>query len=148
MTESGQQAGVGEVDAEEAWRLLTQDPDAVLIDVRTRAEWEFVGVPDLSAIGKQVLRIEWRSYPEGQASPSFARDLATQLSATGAAENTALLFICRSGARSLSAAQVMAAAGYRACHNVAGGFEGPLDADGHRGTVDGWQAAGLPWVQT
>jgi len=58
-----------------------------------------------------------------------------------------LFFICRSGSRSLAAAKAMAAAGYRACHNVAGGFEGPLDDERHRGYAEGWKAAGLPWLQ-
>ena len=56
-------------------------------------------------------------------------------------------FICRSGARSLAAAQAAQAAGYAAVFNVADGFEGPVDRDGHRGQAAGWKAAGLPWVQ-
>jgi rhodanese-related sulfurtransferase len=74
--------------------------------------------------------------------PRFADRLARELGALGDD-----LFFCRSGSRSLAAAKAMAAAGYRACHNVAGGFEGPLDDERHRGSADGWKAAGLPWLQ-
>lgn len=147
VTKSVQQPGVDDVDVREAWRRLSQSQDATLIDVRTSSEWTFVGVPDLSSIGKTVLRLEWKSFPEGRINPSFVPDLEAALAAAGATKDTELFFLCRSGGRSLSAAKAMAAAGYRACHNVAGGFEGPPDPQGHRGTVDGWQAAGLPWIQ-
>ena len=76
-----------------------------------------------------------------------AERLAGELRALGVQFDDDLFFICRSGSRSLAAAKAMAAAGYRACHNVAGGFEGPLDDDSHRGSVGGWKAAGLPWIQ-
>ena len=79
--------------------------------------------------------------------PRFAERLAGELNALGVKLDDDLFFICRSGGRSLTAAKAMAAMGYCACHNVAGGFEGPLDDERHRGTAGGWQAAGLPWLQ-
>jgi rhodanese-related sulfurtransferase len=79
--------------------------------------------------------------------PRFAERLASELGALGVQLDDDLFFICRSGSRSLAAAKAMAAAGYRACHNVAGGFEGPLDDERHRGSAEGWKAAGLPWLQ-
>jgi rhodanese-related sulfurtransferase len=69
------------------------------------------------------------------------------LDAAGATKESELFFICRSGARSRMAAEAMANVGYRRCRNVADGFEGPLDADRHRGQVAGWKAAGLAWAQ-
>jgi rhodanese-related sulfurtransferase len=70
-----------------------------------------------------------------------------QLAAHGADKDSELYFICRSGGRSLMAARAIAAQGYAHCHNVADGFEGPLDQLRRRGTAAGWKAAGLPWIQ-
>lgn len=152
MAENNEQAGVDrvkvdDVEVEEVWERLKRDPGSVLIDVRTRAEWTFVGVPDLTSLGKQLLLMEWLDFPEGQVDPTFTSQLESELAANGAGKDTELFFICRSGHRSLLSAEAMAAAGYRACHNVAGGFEGPLDNEALRGSLAGWKAAGLPWVQ-
>ncbi len=148
MAESGELWIVDEVEVKEVWRRLEEDPSSKLVDVRTRAEWAFVGVPDLSAIGKQPLQLEWQTFPDGQINPSFVDQLITDLVASGAGQDTKLYFICRSGVRSLAAARAMVAAGFRACANVTGGFEGPPDQARHRGTVMGWKAAGLPWIQS
>lgn len=148
MAESEEQSLVGEIEVGEVWRQLEKDPTAQLVDVRTRAEWAYVGVPDLSAVGKQPLLREWQSFPDGSLNPSFVDQLITDLLAAGAGQGTRLFFICRSGVRSLAAARAMGEAGFRACHNVAGGFEGPPDQNKHRGTVKGWKVAGLPWVQS
>ncbi len=147
MAEKKLQAGVDDVEAKETWERLQQDPGSVLIDVRTQAEWAFVGVPDLSLAGKEPVFLEWQHFPQGEANPSFASQLASMLDAKAAGREAGLFFICRSGGRSRKAAEVMAAAGYRGCHNVAGGFEGPLDNAAHRGLVAGWKVAGLPWKQ-
>lgn len=147
MADNTAQGGVDDVEVREVWKRLENDPDSVLIDVRTQAEWAFVGVPDLSPLGKQLLCIEWQQFPGGQPNPGFTSQLESELAALGAGKDTELFFICRSGQRSLHSAEALAAVGYRACHNVAGGFEGPLDGEGHRGSVAGWKAVGLPWVQ-
>lgn len=147
MAEVNAQEGVDDVNVEEVWERLRQDPSAVLIDVRTQAEWAFVGVPDLSSLGKVPVCLEWQHYPGGQLNPSFTSQLQSELAARGVSEDAELFFICRSGHRSLHSAEAMAKTGYRACHNVAGGFEGPPDNEGHRGSVSGWKAAGLPWSQ-
>jgi rhodanese-related sulfurtransferase len=138
---------VGDVEVLEVWNRLEADSGALLIDVRTQAEWAFVGLPDLSAVGKQLIAIEWHKFPGKQLNPFFADQLSSELDKLGAGAHTDLFFLCRSGSRSLAAAQAMAAAGYRACHNVAGGFEGPPDGQRHRGSIAGWKAAGLPWRQ-
>ena len=138
---------IEDVPVEEVWAHLEKDAGSVLIDVRTRAEWTFVGLPDLSEIGKRVLTVEWQTCPESKIDAGFPARLTKALDAAGADKDSELFFICRSGARSRMAAEAMANAGYRKCRNVADGFEGPLDANRHRGQVAGWKAAGLAWVQ-
>ena len=138
----------GDVSAAEAWDGLGGEPQSMLIDVRTKAEWAYVGIVDLSAIGKETLLVEWQSYPAMAVNDDFAAVLAAELERRGIGRETALYFICRSGVRSLAAARALAAEGYDRCFNIAGGFEGPLDETRHRGSVDGWKAAGLPWVQS
>lgn len=147
MSGSVRRIGIDDIDVNEVWKRLQEEVDAVLVDVRTRAEWNFVGMPDVSQLEKQLLMVEWQSYPGGMVNPYFAGQLEGELDAVGADKGTSLFFICRSGGRSLAAAQAMAAAGYRACHNVADGFEGPHDEARQRGSAAGWKAAGLPWIQ-
>ncbi len=126
----------------QAWERLESDPDAVLVDVRTSAEWSFVGLPDLTSVGKRVVPIEWTTFPEGAPNPRFLDDLRASIPS----DDTPVLFLCRSGARSTAATAAATAAGYTAAHNVTEGFEGELDAQGHR-AVNGWKQAGLPWRQ-
>jgi rhodanese-related sulfurtransferase len=141
-------SAVDDVDVEKAWKSLTATPRSQLVDVRTRAEWTYVGIPDLGSIGKRPLLVEWQTFPDQSVDPRFVERLAGELKALGIQADDELFFICRSGSRSLAAAKAMAEAGYRACHNVAGGFEGPLNEGRHRGAVEGWKAAGLPWQQS
>jgi rhodanese-related sulfurtransferase len=147
---SGQdgEKAVDDVDVETTWQGLVSRPKSQLIDVRTRAEWTYVGLPDLGSIGKRTVLVEWQTFPDQAVDPRFIERLAGELKALGVEKDDELFFICRSGGRSLAAAKAMAELGYRACHNVAGGFEGPLDDDRHRGSVSGWKAAGLPWLQS
>ncbi|MGH9548254.1 MAG: rhodanese-like domain-containing protein, partial [Terriglobales bacterium] len=135
------------VDVEATWQRLASRPGSQLVDVRTRAEWTYVGIPDLGPVGKRAVLIEWQTFPDQAVDPRFAERLAGELRALGVQLDDDLFFICRSGSRSLAAAKAMTAAGYRACHNVAGGFEGPLNDERHRGFAGGWKAAGLPWLQ-
>ncbi len=137
---------VENVPVQDVWARLGTT-DSVLIDVRTRAEWAFVGLPDLAETGKRVLTVEWQSFPDNRVDPSFVDRLSQSLETAGAKKDTELFFICRSGGRSRMAAEAMAAAGFSRCRNVAEGFEGPLDLDRHRGKIAGWKAAGFPWVQ-
>jgi rhodanese-related sulfurtransferase len=138
---------IQDVPVEEVWARLEEDPGSVLIDVRTRAEWTFVGLPDLDKIGKRVLTVEWQTSPDSKIDAGFPERLTKVLDAAGANKDSELFFICRSGARSRMAAEAIASVGYQRCRNVADGFEGPLDADRHRGQVAGWKASGLAWVQ-
>lgn len=131
----------GDVTPTEAYAVVTASEDAVLVDVRTRAEWAYVGVPQLNA-GHQPLFVEWQRYPDGSVNESFVDELR----AAGVTEGSPLYFVCRSGVRSIAAAEAATAAGLGPAYNVLEGFEGPHDADGHR-TVAGWKVAGLPWKQ-
>ena len=120
----------------EAARLLQLAPGAKLVDVRTRAEWDWVGrVPD-------AVEIEWNQYPGGVRNPHFLAELKRQVD-----PEAMVMFLCRSGARSDGAARLATEAGYSACYNILEGFEGDKDANGHRNTVGGWRKAGLPWIQ-
>jgi rhodanese-related sulfurtransferase len=138
---------VDNVDVQAAWEALNSRSRSQLIDVRTRAEWTYVGIPDLKPLNKRAVLVEWQTFPNQIVDPRFVERLAGELSALGVKPDDDLFFICRSGGRSLAAAKAMAIMGYHACHNVAGGFEGPLDDERHRGAVGGWKAAGLPWLQ-
>jgi rhodanese-related sulfurtransferase len=135
--------GVPDISPEDTWVALAADKDAVLIDVRTDAEWNFVGLPDLAGLAKQVVLIPWQIYPSMQLNADFAEHLQE----AGLTPAQKLFFICRSGARSQSAGQAAQAAGFTHAFNVADGFEGPVDGAGHRGSAAGWKAAGLPWRQ-
>jgi rhodanese-related sulfurtransferase len=134
---------IEDVEAGKVWEALKADPRAQLCDVRTDAEWNFVGLPDLDTLGREPVLIPWQVYPTMQRNAGFLDHLRQ----AGLEPETPIYFICRSGARSLAAAQAAAAAGYKSVYNVAEGFEGPPDADGHRGQVSGWKATGLPWRQ-
>jgi rhodanese-related sulfurtransferase len=143
--QAGSGAGyAGTVTVDEAWRLLADDPDAVLVDVRTKAEWTYVGVPDLSDLGKETVLAQWKIFPSMVENAEFASELA----ATGVTSNKAALLMCRTQVRSAQAATALTARGYARCYVVDGGFEGQPDERKHRGTRDGWKAAGLPWVQS
>lgn len=137
----------GDISAREAWEVLKKDPKAQLVDVRTAAEWTFVGVPDLSALGRKVVTVEWQSFPSMARNADFEAAVAAQLKAAGVADATPVFFLCRSGARSRAAAIAMTAKGFTACFNVSSGFEGDLDGERHRGRENGWKADGLPWMQ-
>ncbi|MEC8026075.1 MAG: rhodanese-like domain-containing protein [Pseudomonadota bacterium] len=134
----------GDLSPQESWRLLSEDASAVLIDVRTQPEWAFVGLPELGSLGKSVLPLSWQVFPAMTVNPDFVGALR----AAGLTENQPLLFLCRSGVRSAQAAMAATATGFSQAFNVAEGFEGEVDGAGHRGTVDGWKVAGLPWRQS
>jgi len=138
---------IDDVPVEEVWARLHSNPDSLLIDVRTRAEWAYVGVPDLSSIGKRPALVEWQIFPDNRVNPDFVDRLSAALTEAKVSKDAELFFICRSGGRSKAAAQAMTAAGFTRCRNVADGFEGPLDPERHRGRIAGWKSAGLPWAQ-
>jgi rhodanese-related sulfurtransferase len=126
----------GELTPQEAYTLLQLAPGAKLVDVRTRAEWDWVGrVPG-------AVEIEWNQYPGGVRNPNFLAELKRQVD-----PEALVIFLCRSGVRSIGAAAAAAESGYANSYNVLEGFEGDKDANGHRGNIGGWRKAGLPWIQ-
>ncbi|MGZ5091253.1 MAG: rhodanese-like domain-containing protein [Burkholderiales bacterium] len=127
----------GALTPQEAFELLQQTPGAKLVDVRTRAELDWVGrIPG-------AVEIELLSYPGSRPNAEFLKQLEAQVD-----KSTPILFICRSGARSHNAALMATQAGYTEAYNVLEGFEGDKDATGHRNTQGGWRVAGLPWIQS
>jgi rhodanese-related sulfurtransferase len=132
----------GDITPEEAWRLLSEDSRAVLVDCRTDAEWRFVGVPDLTPLGRDVVYIEWNR-TDGSRNDAFVTDLQANIDSG----DRPVVFLCRSGNRSIGAAEAATAAGYAPSYNVLDGFEGNLDENRHRGGT-GWKAVGLPWKQS
>ncbi len=122
---------------EEAYALQQAVPGAAMVDVRTQAEWYWVGrVPGAAMI-------EWTTFPGGTRNPDFLAQLRSAVPPT----NAPVMFICRSGQRSHHAAALATEAGYANCFNVLEGFEGDRDQRNHRNSVNGWRVAGLPWEQ-
>lgn len=133
----------GDLTAAEAWKFLEEDPDAVLIDVRTAAEWVYVGFPDLSPLGRSIVCVQWRQWPNMDVNPQFVPNTEAE----GVTRDRPLLLMCRSGARSREAAIALTEAGFGPCYNISDGFEGDLDETRHRGRENGWKVVGLPWIQ-
>lgn len=132
---------LGDISPIETWENLQAEASAVLVDVRTRAEWTFVGDPDLTSLGKPLAKAEWLVFPAMKHNPRFIEEVQAQ----GITPQQLLYLICRSGVRSREAAKRLAERGYTT-YNVADGFEGQIDGNGHRG-IGGWRAEGLPWRQ-
>jgi len=138
-------ATVKEITPGEAWEMLQASPRAVVLDVRSKVEFDYVGHP----VG--AVHVPWQEFPTWQADPQFVDKARRKLAERGTAspeKDLAVLSLCRSGSRSRAAAQALAAAGFERVYNVAQGFEGDRDQDGHRGMIGGWRFHGLPWEQT
>lgn len=127
----------GDITPEAAWELITTDPAAVIVDVRTQDEWRTVGVPDTSAARTAARFVEWNT------AWGHNHEFLTQLEAAGVAKDATVLFLCRSGVRSVGAAEAATAAGWSDARNILQGFEGAQGPTGAR-TVDGWRNTGLP----
>ena len=122
---------------DEAYEILQSAPGAILVDVRTRAELDWVGhISD-------AIDIEWATYPGMKPNPNFIAQLEQQVN-----KESLVIFLCRSGVRSHAAAAAATKAGFSDCYNVLEGFEGDMDSESHRNTIGGWRVAGLPWEQS
>jgi rhodanese-related sulfurtransferase len=132
------------LDPQQANDLLRQRPEAVLIDVRSRVEHDYVGHPPGS------IPIAWKEFPDWAVNPAFADQVRARLRERGSAnpDQVPVLLICRSGARSLAAGEELLRRGFIEVYNIEEGFEGDRDAAGHRGTINGWRCRDLPWEQT
>lgn len=140
---------VQQITAHEAFKKLSDEKNATLIDVRTDAEFNFVGTADLRKIGADLILLPWKTFPTMTLNPHFTTNLEkTLLEKFGEKRHEAqLIFICLSGGRSQEAATHMTQLGYENCFNLTGGFEGEADTAGHRGNISGWKASNLPWRQ-
>ena len=136
----------GDITPDEAWQLLVDHPRAVLVDCRTSAEWTFVGVPDTSSLYRDVVYVEWNR-TDGTHNDGFVEELSKEIGGAGSENERPVVFLCRSGNRSIGAAEAATEAGITPSYNVLDGFEGNLDSEGHRGST-GWKAIGLPWKQS
>ena len=125
----------GGVSPQLAWALASAGV-AQLVDVRSTEERKFVGhVP-------AGLHVAWATGTSLTRNPRFVRELESK---TG--KEAPLLLLCRSGKRSILAAEAATKAGFTRVFNVLEGFEGEIDTHRHRGGSDGWRFHGLPWVQ-
>ena len=131
------------ISSRECFEKLSIEVNSQLIDVRTKPEWIYVGVPDLSSINKKVIFVSWQVYPEMEANKFFEN----QILESNIKKDNNLYFICRSGNRSNNAAEFLASRGFSNCFNVIDGFEGKLDHEHQRALIDGWQFNNLPWKQ-
>ena len=121
---------------------LNENPDAVLIDVRTSAEYKYVGFPENSIL------IPWFDEPDLNSDPSaFCEAVNNHLSDRSDILSTELILICRSGFRSNEALKCLQSNGFTCVSHVASGFEGDLDENDHRGNLNGWRNDGMPWSQ-
>jgi len=137
----------GDVSAKQAYELLSGNEDAQLIDVRTVPEWNFVGVTVLDDIGKKSILVDWQRFPTMEINTEFVEAVAMQLESLAVGNDAPLLCLCRSGVRSVAAAQALTAAGFTNAYNILEGFEGDKNVEQQRGTLGGWKVAGLPWAQ-
>lgn len=133
----------GDLTPQQAWDLLADDPRALLVDVRTQGEWQTIGVPDAGDLPGEVRAafVEWVD-GLGRPNPAFLDELVAL--GVGPGSDRPVVFLCRSGVRSVAAAVTATAAGIGPAYNVLTGFEGDIGPDGQRGHV-GWRADGLPW---
>jgi len=139
---------IREINPKDAFEKLKKE-NALLIDVRTDAEFSFVGQVDLSSLKKEIILLPWKIFPAMNLNPRFQISLEKILQEKFGEKkyDAELIFLCRSGGRSFEAASYMNSFGYKNCFNLTGGFEGNLDHYGHRGNIDGWKANNLPWRQ-
>lgn len=129
---------VKRMNPSEAWNYMSEHPDGVLLDVRTKIEFSFVGHP------VNATHVAWKEAPAWSVNPNFVDEVRTRVPDV----NTPVLLLCRSGQRSMEAALALENAGYTDLTNVEEGFEGPLDERKHRGNLGGWRFHNLPWEQS
>ena len=136
-------AYAGDVTPAAAFAALAEDEESALVDCRTQPEWHFVGTPDLTPLAKSPLLLEWLDYPDGKVDAEFVDRLIEK----GVPRHAPVFFLCRSGVRSIAAAEAATRADYESAYNILEGFEGPIGPEGAR-NISGWKVAGLPWRQS
>lgn len=133
------------ISPQEAWQIIQDDPQALLVDIRSTMEYLFVGHPS------GAVHVPWIDEPDWTVNPHFDTEIRKLLlgGAVCSSENpcTAVILICRSGKRSLEAGKALIESGLRNVLHIDEGFEGELDEHHHRGTKGGWRFRDLPWEQ-
>jgi len=125
----------GAMTPREAFEVLQENPEVLLVDVRTQAELDLVGrIPN-------ALNIEWAFYPGMVKNEDFAKQLVEKVD-----KNLTLIFMCRTGGRSHNAAVLAQQLGFTNAYNMLEGFEGEANELKQRTTINGWKHAGLPWA--
>ena len=140
---------VTQITASDAFDLLKNDANSVLIDVRTHEEFNFVGLVDSSSFNDRMALLPWQIFPRMEENPEFAAGLEKFLKKIFDEKfrDAKIIFICRTGGRSNQAANYANNIGYKSCYNLVSGFEGDLDQQEQRGKINGWKANKLPWRQ-
>jgi rhodanese-related sulfurtransferase len=141
---------VTQINPKDAFKILVEDKNSVLVDVRTFEEFTFVGTVDPSMFDGRMILSPWKLTVAMKDNPNFFEKLEEMIEKVfGSKENKPkILFLCRSGARSNAAANFISSMGYNDCFNISGGFEGDLNYDDQRGALNGWKAEKLPWKQS
>ena len=134
---------VTNLNSYDCFKKISTNLKSYLIDVRTKPEWEFVGVPDLSTINNSTIFISWQEYPEMNINKNFEKNVAQK----NINKKDYIFLICRSGRRSLKAAEYLSSLGYKHCFNISDGFERNKDNTNHRSKIGGWKFNNLPWKQ-
>ena len=133
----------GDITPVETWETLKNDERSILIDVRSAAEWAYVGITDLETIHKEAAKIEWKIFPNMAINPVFIN----QVKVICDSPDIKIFSLCRSGQRSIETSRILTEVGFKKCYNVLEGFEGNMDNNKHRGYSGGWKFHGLPWKQ-
>ena len=133
---------VEQISPQNAFELLKNQKNSVLIDVRTSEELSFVGVVNASSFENRLIFLAWQTLPQMQQNQNFANDLLAKVN-----KDNEVLFLCRTGGRSNQSAQLASTLGFKKTYNIINGFEGDLNSQNHRGLVNGWKASNLPWEQ-
>jgi len=132
-----------EINSYDCFKILKKNKQSHLVDVRTKEEWEYVGIPDLTSINKKTIFISWHLYPDMRINSDFRADILH----SKIKQDDTIFLICRSGQRSLEAAQYLNKLGYKNSYNVFDGFEGNKNLSNHRSKLNGWKYSKLPWKQ-
>ena len=131
------------ISSKQCFERLSEESSSYLVDVRTKPEWLFVGLPDLQSLNKQTICVSWHMYPEMEINENFKSEILE----SGINKQDTIFLICRSGNRSYDAAEFLASRGFTNCFNVTDGFEGGNNPNHQRSTIDGWKYYKLPWKQ-
>ena len=131
------------ISSKQCFERLSEESSSYLVDVRTKPEWSFVGLPDLQSLNKQTICVSWHMYPDMEINENFKSEILE----SGINKQDTIFLICRSGNRSCDAAEFLASRGFTNCFNVIDGFEGENDPNHQRSTINGWKYYKLPRKQ-